>query len=138
MKVDTTDNNLAFGARVKLNKVSKSLKEISNNIGTSPEMLVSSGSLGSMSSEAGALATANYSGLAEVLPINVSIPVSTGVTSTAGYKTYLGVAKNAAEKEAKAAMRKCEEIPEQADPDFIKVIYQNIKDRAKNLFTRKN
>lgn len=135
MNVNKIDNTQTFGERVKL----KALKDIAQNLGTTPEMLTGAASVGSLSSSAGALAAANYSGLAKILPINVSLPLGTGIASTAGYKSLVGHARKVAEQEAKNAKRRGAEVVEnQTDPDFIKVILKNFKERLKNIWKINN
>ena len=139
MNVNKIDNNPTFGERVKLNGLKQGVEKLAKDLGTTPEMLAGAGSVGALSSSAGALATANYSGLEKVLPINVSLPLGTGIASTAGYKFLVGNAKKVAEQEAKNAKRRGVKVVEnQTDPDFIKAIFNNLKDRLKNIWKINN
>ena len=135
MQVNKIENNPNFGERVKLNTLKKSAEKLAKDLGTSPEMLAGTASVGTLSSSAVSLATANYSGLAKVLPVNVSLPISTGVTSTVGYKAYVNKAQKAAKQEAINAKRRGESVSEnQTDPDFLKAIFNNLKERFNTLF----
>ena len=134
MQINKMDNSPKFGERIKLNNLEKSLSKIAKDLGTEPEMLVGAASISGLSSSAASLATGNYSGLAKVLPINVSIPLGTAIASTVGYKSLVGNAKNAMEQQAKNAKRRGGEVPEQIDPNFLKAVFKNLKERFMNIW----
>ncbi len=134
MQIEKVNNSKSFGARYRLNDLEKSLDKVAKNIGVQPEMIVGTAALSGLSSSAGAVATANYSGLAKILPINVSIPLGTALASTASYKSFVCNARNTMEQQAKNAKRKGEAVTQQADPDFIKIISKNLKERFLNIF----
>ena len=139
MNVDKLDNNTTFGQRVKFNTLTKSAEKLAKDLGTTPEMIAGAASVGSLSSSASVLAAANYSGLEKILPINVSLPLGTGIASTAGYESFVGHARKVAEQEAKNAKRRGAEVVEnQTDPDFVKAIYRNLKERLKNIWKINN
>ena len=134
MTIINIDNiNPSFGRKVSLKNVQKSVDKLAKDLNTTPEMLAGAGSATALSTSEGALMTANYSGLAKALPVNVSIPLSTGAASSTGYEAYLSNAKKAAKKEVQKAKRNGEPIPEQSDPDFVKAAGKNIWQRLKTL-----
>ena len=135
MKICKIDNSTSFGERVRLKNIEQGFKKMAKEIGCEPEMLAGATSVAGLASSAASLATGNYSGLAKVLPINVSIPLSTTVVSSAGYKILADKAKDEAKREAINAKRRGEPVSEdKGDADLGKVIIDNIKDRLKSLF----
>lgn len=134
MNINKVDNSLTFGQRAKMMTVEQKLKKMAESLGTTPEMLVGAGSVASLSSSALALGTGNYSGLEKFLPINISIPLGSGIASTVGYRSSVNTARAKLDQMAKNAKRRGEEVLEnQTDPDFIKAIFMNLRERIRNL-----